>query len=100
MLRHVVMFKLRDDVGDAGRGEAISALRDLRDAIPEIQALTVAPSALDGGAGYDLVLEADFENVDAFTRYVQHDSHVRAWESCVKPMTTDVASIQFDIGQM
>lgn len=97
MLRHVVMFKLRDDAGEAERTEAISALSGLRDTVPEIQALTVAPGAL-AGAGYDLVLEADFEGIDAYQRYVTNESHVRAWESCVKPLTVDVASIQFDIG--
>ena len=99
MLRHVVMFKLRDGVGEDGRSEAVAALSGLRDTVPDIRSLTVAPSALDGGTGYHLVLEADFDDVEAFQRYVQHESHVRAWEQCVQPMTADVATIQFDISQ-
>lgn len=99
MLRHVVMFKLNDDVAEDGRSEAISALSGLRDTVPEIRSLTVAPSALDGATGYHLVLEADFDDLAAYHRYVTHEAHVRAWEQCVKPMTADVATIQFDIGQ-
>lgn len=97
MLRHVVMFKLRDGVEEAERAAAVSALSGLRDTIPEIKALTVAPGAL-AGAGYDLVLEADFESIDDYRRYVTDVSHVQAWESSVQPLTVEVASIQFDIG--
>lgn len=80
MIRHVVSWKLAatesaDKASDAAG--IIERLRSLVGVVPEIRRLEVGADVA-GGANWDVVLIADFDDLDAVGRYQVHPSHVTA----------------------
>ena len=93
-LRHIVLFRFEESVGREDRARAVSELQALELAIPEIDALVVSESCSSNPAGYSLVLEADFADGEAYSRYSTADAHQRVWTTVLEPITVELASIQ------
>jgi Stress responsive A/B Barrel Domain len=76
-LRHVVSWQLaaNDPVIKAQHAEAIvTGLTSLVGVVDEIRALH-AGADVAGGGNWDVVLVADFDDLDAVGRYQAHPSH-------------------------
>lgn len=84
MLRHIVMFRLKDEA--LGRSKAENALKikleleSLRGRIPEIRALEVGINVNHLPGEWDLVLVSEFDDLEAMKRYQAHPEHVKAGE--------------------
>ena len=79
-LRHVVAWKLatEDPTERAAQAQKIADdLNALAGVVPEIESIAVGPDVV-GGANWDVVLVADFADLDALARYVVHPSHEEA----------------------
>jgi len=80
-VRHVVMWRLREDAGGVGRKEYAAFLAGELEAlgglIPGI--LSIEAGVDDGcpGEGFDLVLVSDFPDWDALEAYQCHPEHER-----------------------
>ena len=74
MYRHVVLFRLHDDVADERVTEAIDELRSLS-ALPGIVAWRVERS-LDARKGSVIVEDATFESDETFAQFRVHPFHV------------------------
>lgn len=75
MFRHIVLFRVRDDVADPDVSAAIAALRTLGDE-PGVVAWTVEPS-LDTRKGRVIVEDATFADAAAFEAWRGGKSHRR-----------------------
>lgn len=82
MLKHVVMWKLKDNAEGADKAtnaqKVKEALEALRGRIPGLQALEVGMNAIPSADSYDLVLYTEFESVDALSTYQVHPEHKKA----------------------
>ena len=89
MYKHVVFWKIREEVNGVKKNELISRvmqkLNALTEKIPEIIEYEVAQNIGDYGASFfDICLISVFENKDTFwsyTKYPEHDAAVEFIQS-------------------
>lgn len=84
MLKHIVMFKLKDEA--LGKAKAENArlikreLESLKGKIPEIRALEVGINCNHVAGEWDIVLVSEFDDLESMKRYQAHPDHVKAGE--------------------
>lgn len=97
MLRHVVMIKLKEeapaDAGDALR----EGLSQLPGKIEEIKAYTFGADLGLREGNFDFCLVADFEDAEAFGRYVVHPDHQRFVTETLTPVAETRVAVQFPL---
>ena len=76
MIRHICMFKLKDEDKEANLKEALRRLEEMREIplIATFEVVTNAAAAPD--SNYDLSLIFDFKNMDDLNAYQKHPMHV------------------------
>ena|SRR5271157_1430197 len=84
MVKHVVMWKLKDFAEGAGKKENAlkikSSLEGLKSKIKEVKYLEVGISAGDATDFYDIVLISEFKDLRDLESYQKHPEHVKAAE--------------------
>jgi len=80
MIRHIVMFKLKELAGGKDKPENIRDLKARLEAlpalIPDIRFFEVGVNFSDAPVAYDLALNSEFESKEALFRYQKHPEHV------------------------
>ena len=93
MIKHIVMWKFRE--GEEENVEKfLTGLAALQGVIPELLESKVSKNVVPGG--YDAVLEATFESVDALNRYKNDPRHVAVSSLC-KSIRESRASVDYEI---
>jgi hypothetical protein len=81
MIKHVVMFKLKEWAEGSDRAANIVALKAKLEALPaqigEIKFFEVGLNFLQASVAYDLVLVSEFESKEALYSYQTHPEHVK-----------------------
>ena len=72
MLRHVAMFKWRDEVTDEQKVAARDALAALKQQVPSVVEYTVGFDIGRNPNNWDMVLVAEFEDVAGLESYFAH----------------------------
>lgn len=81
MLRHIVMFRLKNQTDKAKNLEKLKKeLDELENKIPEVISLETGINMNPKSSAYDLVLITDFENEDVLDRYRSHTEHQKVLE--------------------
>ena len=97
MIRHVVIFTWSAAADARRRAASVQALRRLRQDVGGMQSLVVAEDAgLSDGTG-DVVLIADFADVEAFYRYAQDPVHLAVVAEHVRPWLAARSALQYQI---
>lgn len=78
MIRHIVMWKFREDRDPT---EFLTRLEGLREEIPLIRHMEIHPSAV-AGAAYDAVLISDFDSLEDLEAYKTDPRHVEVSALC------------------
>ena len=74
MIRHICMFKLKDEDKEANLKEALRRLEEMRE-IPLIATFEVVTNvAAAPDSNYDLSLIFDFKNMDDLNAYQKHSN--------------------------
>ncbi|MCB1297460.1 MAG: Dabb family protein [Microthrixaceae bacterium] len=97
MIRHIVMWRMNaeDAPGRAAQAQKVSeTLRALKGVVPEIIDITVEPNVAYEGQNWDVVLVADFADLDALARYIVHPSHEEA-ATFVRSVAAERAAVDF-----
>ena len=88
MIRHIVMWKLKEHHDGMSRHETAAKAKAHLDAlwgvIPEIRRIETGVNAIESEAAWDLVLSADFDDAAALERYQKHPEHVKVAEFIAK----------------
>ena len=97
MIRHVVMFKFRDDA-DADQRQAV---HDAIAAMPKATGVTET-YAIGGDLGlaegnFDFAVVGDFADQAAYESYRDNAEHQRIVLEVIRPAITDRAAIQYKI---
>lgn len=84
MIKHIVMFKLKESAEGSDKAENIMALKAKLEAltaqIGEIKFFEVGINFLEASVAYDLVLVSEFESKEALYSYQKHPEHVKVAE--------------------
>lgn len=80
MIRHIVMWKFREGE-EENREKFLSGLQALDGVIPEIRHMEIHRSCKPGNT-YDACLIADFDDLEALSRYKNDPRHVAVSTLC------------------
>ena len=97
MFRHVVMMRWTDEATPAERFAVQASLCDLPARIPEITNYVVGTDARVNEGNYDLVVVADFEDVDGYLVYRDHPDHQAVIRDRIRPILAERAAVQHHV---
>ncbi|MDD1738181.1 MAG: Dabb family protein, partial [Methanothrix sp.] len=84
MIKHIVMFKLKERAEGRDRADNIKALQAMLEALPakikEIVFFEVGINFLQASIAYDLVLVSEFESLEALQSYQKHPEHLKVFD--------------------
>ncbi|MBM3820717.1 MAG: Dabb family protein [Acidimicrobiia bacterium] len=80
MIKHIVFWKLRDDLQGAARDERLHAIKEgfekLQGVIPGLRHIEVGFDFLRTPESVDIVLYSEFESREALEGYANHPGHL------------------------
>lgn len=80
MIRHICMFKLKEENKEANLREALERLETLRD-LPQIKSFQVVTNFKEAPeSNYDLLLIFDFLSMEDLDEYQKHPKHLKFGE--------------------
>lgn len=99
MIKHIVMFKLKERAEGRDRADNIKALQAMLEALPakikEIVFFEVGINFLEASLAYDLVLVSEFESREALYSYQKHPEHLKVFDfvskTCESRIVVDYA---------
>ena len=97
MVRHVVVFTWKPEVTDEELRALTDGLAALPGRIPEILSYAFGPDLRLGPGNDEFGLVADFADVDAYTRYVEHPAHRQLLEELLRPILGSRHAVQIQL---
>ena len=95
MLRHVVMFRLLEEVPRGTLQSLREGLSLLAKSIPEIINYSFGEDLGLASGNFDFAIVAEFKDPDAFQRYLDHPDHLAFVADRLKPVLAERAATQF-----
>ena len=81
MIKHIVMWKLKDNARGKSKEENSKELKEvlenLKDKIAEIKKIEVGVNINGSEAAYDVALYSEFESSEDLSRYQNHPEHLK-----------------------
>ncbi|MFA9391852.1 MAG: Dabb family protein [Prolixibacteraceae bacterium] len=100
MIKHIVLFKLKEFNNDEEKQVALNHLAnqllELRSLIPELKFIEVGKNYQLNAASFDLCLISHFETIDDLNVYQSHPEHLKVGDY-VKTISTERAAVDFEI---
>lgn len=98
MFRQIRMNTWRDDAPEERIKEAIEALREIPGQVPEVRGWFQSESAArDRGDDFDFVLVVDFDDEEAYERYLHNPVHMRVVNELIKPLLERTVRIRCQV---
>ena len=98
MVKHIVMFKLKDTLSQDEKNDLMVAFKRAIEVLPEtitfIRRIYVGFN-INSAEKWDICLESEFENLDDVKKYAVHPSHVAAG-AILKDAKEDRACVDFE----
>ena len=98
MIRHVVMFRFRDDADAAARQAVQDAIAAMPEATGVTEVYAIGPDLGLAEGNFDFVVVGDFADQAAYMAYRDNPEHQRIVLEVIRPAITDRAAIQYEIG--
>ena len=99
MIKHIVMWRLKDSAAGASREENAKKLKqsleDLKDKIGDIKALEVGINFNASPAAFDVVLYSEFADMEGLDSYQNHPEHLKIVDF-VGEIRTDRAVVDYE----
>lgn len=78
MIKHIVMWKLKEENKEANALKIKNDLEDLKEKIAEVKSIEVGINFNSTEAAYDVVLYSEFETVEDLNSYQENKYHKEA----------------------
>lgn len=95
MIQHIVLFRLKEGVGEAAIAEHMADFAALKDEIAEIDLLEVQRDIVGRPVSSHFGLVSRFTDQDALKRYQQHPAHVAAFDR-LKPRLDHMLVLDYE----
>ncbi len=96
MIRHVALFRFREDAPRDAAQQLEEGLFQLAQTIPTIAAYEYGADLGLREGNFDFAVVADFDDAAAFRSYVDHPDHQAFIAERLAPVISERVSIQFD----
>ncbi len=97
MIRHVVLFRFRDDVDAAGRQAVHDAIAAMPEATGVVDSYAIGHDLGLAEGNFDFAVVGDFADQAAYEAYRDHPEHQRIIADVIRPAITDRSALQFEI---
>ena len=96
MIKHIVMWKFKDDVAEADKLEMKRQLESLKGVVPSLIDIEIGLDVVGKDASKDMVLYSEFASMDDLSTYANHPEHLKVVEF-VKPLVCERAVVDYEI---
>lgn len=101
MVRHVILWKLREDLTaeemDKVRKEAKEHLEGLVGVVPGLKEMHININPLPSTKNCDMMLDALLESEDALKGYSGNPNHVKVADTYVRPFTAQRTCFDYEV---
>jgi hypothetical protein len=97
MLRHVNLLTWNEGTGQAAIDALSQFLSGYAEAIPEIRGLSFGPDLGLAERNMAFAIVVDFDDEEAFSRYLAHPAHSRLVSEFLRPIVQARQAVQFSI---
>lgn len=95
MIKHMVMWKFKDEVTEADKLEMKRQLESLKGVVPSLLDIEVGMDVVGTPASKDMVLTTLFHSLSDLQAYADHPAHVAVVEF-VKPLVAERALVDYE----
>jgi ABC-type antimicrobial peptide transport system ATPase subunit len=96
MIKHIVMWKFKDGVGEADKLEMKRRLEALKGVVPSLVDIEIGLNMAVCPPAMDMVLCSEFQTMEDLKAYAAHPKHLKVVEF-VKPLVCDRAVVDYEI---
>ena len=100
MVKHVILWNLKDEFDDAKKTEIKAGIKDglegLKGKIPGLVEIKVITEGL-ASSNADVMLDSTFEDEASLKGYAVHPEHVAVADGKVRPFTKSRACLDFEV---
>jgi hypothetical protein len=96
MIKHIVMWKFKDEVSEADKLEMKRKLEALMGAVPMLVDIEIGTDVSCKDASMDMVLYSEFASTDDLQAYAGHPEHLKVVEF-VKPLVCERAVVDYTV---
>ena len=96
MIKHIVMWKFKDDVVEADKLEMKRQLESLKGVVPSLLQIEVGMDVVGTDASMDMVLTTTFHSLSDLQAYAEDPAHLRVVEF-VKPLVAERALVDYEV---
>ncbi|MFK7897206.1 MAG: Dabb family protein [Myxococcota bacterium] len=97
MIRHVALFRLKEDAPEDTKQSLEDGLFQLAQKIDSISAYHYGADLNLRDGNFDFGVVADFQDQAAFEAYADHPDHVAFIQARIVPVLAERAALQFEI---
>lgn len=97
MLRHIVLVSFKPEASSDEIAAWHDAVTDMCETSPDVLFFSLGKNIGSGPNHHDAALVADFEDIDAFRRYVGGERHKAYVEDHARQVTAKLAAIQHEM---
>jgi len=96
MIKHIVMWKFKDEVAEADKLEMKRQLESLKGVVPTLIDIEIGMDVVGSDASKDMVLYSEFNSLDDLKAYAEHPEHLKV-VSFVKPLVCERAVVDYEV---
>ena len=97
ILRHVNLLSWKEGTSETQIAALCQELERMRSEISEIRSLTFGPDLRLAEGNVDFAIVEDFDDAEAFGRYVAHPAHTRMVAEFLRPILASRQAIQLEV---
>ncbi len=99
MLKHIVMWRLKDEAEGATKAENAQKMKEMLEALPAkvpgVITLEVGLDVLGAATSADVCLYSEFDSLDAMNAYQDHPEHQKC-VAFIKNIVTERRAVDYD----
>ena len=96
MIKHIVMWKFKDDVAEADKLEMKRRLESLKGVVPSLLQIEIGMDIVGTDASKDMVLTTLFHSLSDLQAYADHPAHLQAG-AFIKPLVCERTVVDYEV---
>lgn len=96
MIKHIVMWKFRDEAAESDRLEMKRRLESLKGVVPSLIEIEVGMDRVGSAFSKDMVLYSEFNSLDDLKAYAEHPEHLKVVDF-VKPLVCERHVVDYEV---
>lgn len=100
MVRHIIMFKWKEDAPESQKQAAVDAILNLKNQLPQIRDLSIGPNNNQGTTRkprYNWAMVIDFDNFEDLAAYNKSEAHDKMVADHLVALVESITGVDYDL---